>query len=237
MVRRPQRMLVHHRLPRHGLPASWGPSAFPPCSAGPSHMAKKIPFVSEPVRWHNGRREVALGIVPVEWLKPAAYNPRTMAEDARERLERGLDHFGIVDTLVAAENGDLLGGHQRLTSELRRGATTVPVFVVYSLGAAEKKAVNVLLNNPSTQGQWDMPKLTALLSELDGEGGIDATLTGFSEQELEQLLTSVAPLEEPERDPSTDDQYGVVVLCQSATHQEQVYARLSADGHDCKTLR
>lgn len=199
-----------------------------------------IPFTSPPVTWNNGRRDVALGVVPIGWLKPADYNPREMSDEARERLEHGLDAFGVIDTLVATEDGTLLGGHQRLVSERRRGAAEVPVYVVFGLDPAEQAAANVLLNNPNAQGQWDMAKLTALLSELDG-AGFDATLTGFNEAELEKLLAPAGDLtgDTDALDPGEDryrEQYGVIVLVGSATEQEAVYERLKREGFSCKVV-
>lgn len=177
--------------------------------------------------------------VELTWLRPADYNPRVMSDDARARLEKGLEAFGIVDPFIATETGDLLGGHQRLISAQRLGITRGPCIVVHGLSGEEQRALNVLLNNPNAQGQWDMGKLTAILSDLDGFG-FDATLTGFTENELAKLLGEPAPEGDgPDLDPGEDrysEQYGVIVLCGDATEQEATYERLKAEGYQCKVV-
>jgi len=57
----------------------------------------------------------------------------------------------------------------------------------------DEAALNVALNKIS--GEWDIPKLSDLLSELDANG-FEATLTGFDLKELEGLLGK--PLFSPE---------------------------------------
>jgi ParB-like chromosome segregation protein Spo0J len=197
-----------------------------------------IPFRSPPVTWNNGRYDIAIGVVPVTWLKEAEYNPRTMSDQGRDALERGLDAFGIVDTLIACEDGHLLGGHQRLISERRRGAIDVPVFVVFGLTLEQRQTVNILLNNPSAQGQWDLPKLTAILSELDANG-FDATLTGFTHEELAKLLGHEGPqMEEPGDADSEiiDATFDVVVSCASEADQRELLERLTGEGLKCRAL-
>lgn len=121
-------------------------------------------------------------------LRPAPYNPRAMDEESRKRLERGIKEFGLVDPIIARRSdGMVIGGHQRLISAKTLGLESVPVVYLDGIDDDRAAALNVLLNNPGAQGEWDMPKLTDLLSELDAHG-FDATLTGFDLKELENLL-------------------------------------------------
>lgn len=122
-------------------------------------------------------------------LNPAPYNPRRMDDDAMQRLKRGIAEFGLVDPLIARrEDGLLIGGHQRLRACTELGWTTVPVIYLSGVDDQRAAALNVLLNNPHAQGEWDMSKLAELLSTLDAEG-FDASLTGFNDMELTELLT------------------------------------------------
>lgn len=131
---------------------------------------------------------LAIEHVPVEALQPAPYNPRKMADSERARLERGIREFGLVDPIIARRgDGLVIGGHQRLTAAKAVGLETVPVVYLDGLTDDRAAALNVLLNNPSAQGVWDMAKLSGLLSELDANG-FDATLTGFDDADLERLL-------------------------------------------------
>ena len=81
--------------------------------------------------------------------------------------------------------GNLVGGHQRLKILKSRGDKRVKVSVV-SLSKSKEMALNIALNK--TGGNWDMPKLKELLIEIDtGEFNMD--LTGFGQDELEDLMT------------------------------------------------
>lgn len=128
-------------------------------------------------------------------LLRAPYNPRQMSAEARAALKRGIETFGFVDPVVArAEDRLLLGGHQRLTAAEEIGLAEVPVVYVAGVSDQQAAALNVLLNNPSAQGTWDMGRLSALLSELDANG-FDATLTGFDNAALEKILAWEPPPE------------------------------------------
>lgn len=130
--------------------------------------------------------------VPVSKINPAAYNPRKDLEPGDpeyEKLKRSIEEFGFVEPLVwNRRTGNLVGGHQRfkiLVNEL--GATEVEVSAV-DLDPVREKALNIALNK--IQGEWDMPKLKDLLQEID-TGEIDIEITGFSESEIEALMTAV----------------------------------------------
>jgi hypothetical protein len=56
------------------------------------------------------------------------------------------------------------------------------------LPPAREKALNVALNNAAVAGDWEPQKLLDLVGELQALPDFDATLTGFSEQELRDLV-------------------------------------------------
>lgn len=136
-----------------------------------------------------GKRRIAIEYVPLESLKDAPYNPRTMTDAARAALRRGLETFGLVDPfIVRREDRLIVGGHQRKREALALGFTEGPVVYLDQLSDEEAATLNVLLNNPEAQGEWDMPKLSEVLSTID-ENGFDATLTGFSEERIAEIVT------------------------------------------------
>ena len=128
--------------------------------------------------------------VNAEDLKPAVYNPRTMSDDAMARLVKLLDAHGIVDPLIARRSDNMLiGGHQRLKANSMRATPDEKVPVVYlDVTDEQAKALNVALNNPKAQGEYDYPVLADILQELD-TGEIDvAAITGFTEQDIAELM-------------------------------------------------
>lgn len=120
-------------------------------------------------------------------LRPAEYNPRKALtpEDAEyQKIKKSIETFGYVDPIIINKDGTIIGGHQRYTVLSDLGWTEVEV-VVLDLTKEDEKALNIALNKIS--GEWDTLKLKDLLVELD-LGDYDISLTGFDNQELEDLV-------------------------------------------------
>ena len=120
-------------------------------------------------------------------LKPAEYNPRKALtpEDAEyQKIKRSIETFGYIDPIIINNDGTIIGGHQRYSVLSELGYTEIDV-VVLDLNKEDEKALNVALNKIS--GEWDNLKLRDLLVELD-LGDYDISLTGFDNQELEDLI-------------------------------------------------
>ncbi len=134
-------------------------------------------------------------VVPVELIKPAAYNPRKDLKpgDAEwAALERSIDEFGLVEPLVWNERtGNLVGGHQRLKVLLARGATQVQVSVV-DLDDTQERALNVALNK--IEGEWDDQKLARLFRDLIALDA-EVTLTGFTLPDVNALIAGLVASE------------------------------------------
>lgn len=169
-----------------------GPDAAPPAEPA----AGGVPWIGAHRRWHNGRYDVALGVVPAAWPREDPGNPRRIGAAEQKRLSASVGAFGLVETLVVDEIGLLIGGHQRLALERATGAAEVPVAVVYGIGEADRLALGIVLNNASAAGEYDVGALRDALSHLDATG-YDATRTGFDVPELESLLTWTPDLPDP----------------------------------------
>jgi DNA modification methylase len=127
--------------------------------------------------------------IDIEKIDPAYYNPRKdlkPGDPEYEKLKRSILEFDLVEPLVwNKRTGRLINGHQRLKVLKEMGYTEVEVSVV-DLPENKEKALNIALNK--IQGDWDYVKLKDLLAELDAD---DIELTGFSPEEIEQLLTEL----------------------------------------------
>lgn len=105
-------------------------------------------------------------------IKNAEYNPRIMDKEAKKRLKAGLKKHGLVSTLTwNKRTGNLVGGHQRLEQldALEKNKNYSLDVCVIDVDEAEEAVLNVQLNNPSMQGDWDLDKL-ALITEDFGVG-------------------------------------------------------------------
>jgi len=127
----------------------------------------------------------------------APYNPRKITPHDLEALRRSLKFFGTVEPVVVNQrSGHIVGGHQRVRAAEAEGIGTLPVVYV-DLDDPSEKQLNLALNRIS--GEFDLDKLAVLLADLEAAGA-DLGLTGFTDQEIEEL---VAGLDEP-RDGLTD---------------------------------
>ncbi len=134
--------------------------------------------------------------LPVTDLVPAPYNPRVTlkpGDAAFEKLKRSLDEFDLVQPIVwNRRTGHVVGGHQRLEVLKQQGHAAVDCVVV-DLTLEREKALNITLNNASVASDWDPDKLLSVLDDLHDLPDFDATLTGFDEQQLADLVLAPAP--------------------------------------------
>lgn len=129
----------------------------------------------------------------------ADYNPRRISEDARKTLRKGLKTFGLVGGIVVNEKADgsllLVSGHQRLTEMdglqgYPQKDYSIRVEVV-RLSDKQEKELNILLNNPSAQGEWDNEQLARLLPSIDTDvaGLTDADLAFLQPPTIPEDMT------------------------------------------------
>lgn len=121
-------------------------------------------------------------------IVPAEYNPRvtlTEADFEYKALKASIDEFGLVVPLVVNERtGTLVSGHQRLNVMLKNGVEETEVVVV-DMEPEKEKALCIAMNKVS--GQWDYGLLADIMEELRNSE-IDTTATGFSSNEIAELL-------------------------------------------------
>lgn len=127
----------------------------------------------------------------IDDLVPAEYNPRVdlkPGDKEYDKLKRSIEEFGYVEPIIYNKrNNTVVGGHQRLKVLKELGYTDIDVVEV-DLNDNDEKALNIALNKVS--GDWDNEKLEELLNELNNEADFDISLTGFEEDEIEELLKS-----------------------------------------------
>lgn len=139
--------------------------------------------------------------IAIERMNPTVYNPKIdlqPGDPEYEKLKRSITQFGYIDPIIWNERtGSIVGGHQRYKILVDQGETELCVSVV-DLDEIQEKALNLALNKIS--GDWDEYKLVELLRELQLEG-IDLSITGFDEGELDTLIVA---LSEPDTDQIGD---------------------------------
>lgn len=120
-------------------------------------------------------------------IKGAEYNPRVISEDAKKRLRSMIAKHGLVQPLVwNRRTGNLVAGHQRLEAldALERTQDYALEVAIIDVSEREERVLNVQLNNPSMQGDWDLDKLTA----LSDDANISPDEFGFSDGDIAILF-------------------------------------------------
>lgn len=168
--------------------------------------------------------EFVIENVPLERLAPDPGNPRTMTESQAHKLMESLKRFGAVEPAVFNRvTGELVGGHMRVNAARILGWESYPTVFV-DLSRDEQRTLNLALNRIA--GEWDEDALAEVLWQLK-ENGADLSLSGFEEEELEALLRSVGPDEDPEAPPTS---FRIIVECRDEVHQAEVLQRLAGEG-------
>lgn len=138
-------------------------------------------------------------------LKNAEYNPRVLTDKARAKLRHSLEKFGLVEPPVWNQrSGNICGGHQRLAvlDALQKSKDYLLPVAVVDLDEAAERSLNVMLNNPTAQGEFDIGKLEALLKDANPEdSGFDAAdiYQLFGDGFLKQDAAAIAELSEQVR--------------------------------------
>ena len=142
--------------------------------------------------------------LPVDSLKPAAYNPRKKlkkGDKEYEKIKKSIVAFGYVDPIIVNYDGTVIGGHQRLTVLSDLGYKEVQCVQVQIEDENKVKALNVALNKIS--GEWNEELLADLMVDLqDADFNLD--LTGFEAPEIDQLFSKVHNKEVKEDDFDVD---------------------------------
>ncbi len=126
--------------------------------------------------------------VPIENLRPAAYNPRTWDDVKKEQLKDSIRRFGFVDPVIL--NGHpirkniVLGGHFRIEAAKELGFTEVPAIYLSIASLKREKELNIRLNRNT--GEWDLDKLKAFdIDFLLKVGFDDSDLSAMWDDALE----------------------------------------------------
>lgn len=132
-------------------------------------------------------------------IKNAPYNPRKIGENEAKELRKALKKYGLVESLVWNEKtGNLVGGHQRLSQLdlLEKNNDYELTVSVINVDDKTEKEINIILNNPNLQGDYDNDALSKLIGEINFKDvgfsqydidimGIDIDLKGLEEKEVQ----------------------------------------------------
>lgn len=120
-------------------------------------------------------------------IKNADYNPRLIDDENKKKLKKALQKHGLVEAIVwNRRTGNLVGGHQRLSAldTLEKNKDYALDVCVVDVDEREEAVLNVQLNNPSIQGDWDLNKLEEMAADFD----INFDEMGFSQDDIDFMF-------------------------------------------------
>ena len=123
----------------------------------------------------------------VETLIPFARNPRTHSDAQVAKLAASIVEFGWTNPILVDGSQGIIAGHGRLAAARKLGLAEVPVIELSHLTLAQKRAYVIADNRLALDAGWDEEMLSIELAELS-ESGYDLTLTGFTNDEIKELL-------------------------------------------------
>lgn len=134
-------------------------------------------------------------VMKIADIIPAEYNPRvklTETDFEYKALKSSIDEFGLVVPLIVNKRtGNLVSGHQRLNILKKSGIEETEVVIV-DFEEEKEKALCITMNKVS--GQWDYGLLADIMEELRNSE-IDTAITGFSGNEITELLGELQEME------------------------------------------
>lgn len=117
---------------------------------------------------------------------PYANNPRHN-DQAVSAVAASIKEFGFRQPIVTDEELVVLVGHTRLKAAQSIGLSVVPVHIAEGLTEAQKKAYRIADNRLNELAEWDKEQLAIEFDALLLDG-FDLELTGFSSEELSDVL-------------------------------------------------
>lgn len=114
-------------------------------------------------------------------LKNAIYNPRIISDKQAKALRKSIKTHGLVETIIwNRTTGNIVGGHQRLSQldALERKEDYELTVAAIEIDEKQEKELNIALNNPSLQGEYDFEMLKDIFPD------IDIAKTGFTDYDL-----------------------------------------------------
>ena len=158
---------------------------------------------------------------------PAPYNPRVINKDERNTLKSGIKRYGVVGGFVWNElSAHLVSGHQKLSildelhkydPKTKENDYSVKVEVIYVDDKTEKE-LNILLNNPHAQGEWNYDKLAELIPDIDYKNA------GLTDEDMQ--LIGIDIVSEVERDIEDDlDSIGAPLTMEKEQRKAEIKAK------------
>lgn len=170
---------------------------------------------------------------------PRKHNPRNL-----KVIVDSLQDVGFARSIVIDENNEILAGNgvteaaaiagMERVIEVEADGNTIIAVRRRGLTDEQKQRMKYYDNRSGELAEWDTEQLLADIS-----AGVDLS-SMFRQDELDALLGGMVD-DDPLNgmvpgDDRYKEQYGVIVMCRSEAHQEEIFDRLSGEGLEVKVV-
>ncbi len=142
----------------------------------------------------------------IDRLIPYANNARTHSAEQVAQIAASIKEWGWTTPVLVDEQGSIIAGHGRTLAAHKLKMTEIPVMVAEGWSDAKKRAYIIADNKLAMNAGWDNEMLALELGEI-GELGFDLDLTGFTAEEIADLMPEeIAPgLTDPDDAPEVQE--------------------------------
>lgn len=141
----------------------------------------------------------------VEDLIPYARNARTHSDEQVARIAASIKEFGWTNPIIIDGENGIVAGHGRTLAARKLGLTEVPCIELKNLTETQKRAYILADNRLALDAGWDNEMLALELGDLK-DAGVDLELTGFSDEELDELLETPTESVDGDEDEAPEPQ-------------------------------
>lgn len=134
--------------------------------------------------------------VPLGKLTEYARNPRIHSKNQVEQIVASIRKFGWTNPIIIDEAGMIIAGHGRYQAAKVLEMETVPCVRLVGMTPEELRAYVVADNKIGLNALWDEDLLREELQDLAAQS-LDLSMTGFSSEELGQLLKEAEEAKPP----------------------------------------
>lgn len=173
--------------------------------------------------------------VSIDQLIPYGFNNVKHPESQVNRIANSIKEFGFNVPLIVNRDNIIIAGHGRLEAAKKLGLKKVPVVRKDALTPAQEKAYRILDNKLTRDSEWDFDNIQVEFDFLEEEG-FDFTKWGLEDLIPKGQKENADSGESQASGSLYQEQYGVIVVCQTSAEQEQIYTELQEKGYNCKVV-
>lgn len=153
-------------------------------------------------KYRSEQGSLKVELRPLASLVPYAQNARDHSEAQVQKIARSIERFGFNNPVLVDAEQVIVAGHGRVLAAKLLGLEKVPVIALGHLSAEDRRAYRLADNRIALDATWNEDILRRELEAIAALG-IDLSVSGFSDEELDAFLSEASGVgsEKPDRAP------------------------------------